>query len=121
MQRRSGRQPGWLAWSPRITALVLFLFLVCAYPQSNAQAIWAEAGTSTMMRASGFQMNYHWAPVQGWLSAGWQDGFTFGGFVQTKVHQYDVGIGDRYQPLVIDTDVFDQSRYFAGRGISLQR
>jgi hypothetical protein len=74
-----------------------------------------------MMRASGFQVNYRWAPVQGWFGAGWSDGFTFGGFLQTKVQHMDVGVGDRYQALVLDTDVFDQSRYFAGRGIFVQK
>lgn len=101
--------------------MALLFFVLGASEKLTAQAIWAEAGTSTMFRASGFQVNYRWAPVQGWLGAGWSDGFSLGGFVQTRVDHMDVGIGDRYQPLVLDTDVFDQSRYFAGRGVFLQR
>jgi len=121
MQRKSGFQFGRFAWSLGTLVLVLSLFLIGSSSSSSAQAIWAEGGTSTMMRASGFQLSYRWDPVQGWFGAGWQDGFSFGGFVQTHIQQYDVGMGDRYQPLVIDTDVFDQSRYFAGRGVFLQR
>lgn len=74
-----------------------------------------------MMRASGFDLNYNWAPVKGWFSAGWQQGLTLGGFMETRLDGYDVGVGDRYQPMVIDTDVFDQSRYFAERGVFLLR
>lgn len=121
MQRRSGFQFGRYVWSLRTAGLALFLFLVIACRPAAAQSIWGEAGTSTMIRASGFQLNYQWAPVQGWFGAGWQQGFTFGGFVQTNIDHYDVGVGDRYQPMVIDTDVFDQSRYFAGRGLFVQK
>jgi hypothetical protein len=74
-----------------------------------------------MFRASGFQLNYNWAPVSGWFGAGWQNGATVGGYLQTTVDHYDVGIGDRYQPMNIDTDVFDQSRYFAGLGVFVQK
>ena len=120
MQRRDGLQFGRYAWSKWTCCLLLSLFLLIT-SSAKAQSIWGEAGTSTMLRASGFQVNYNWAPVQGWFGAGWQDGFTVGGFLETRVRQYDVGIGDRYQPMVVDTDVFDQSRYFAGRGVFVER
>jgi len=118
MQRRGDSQSGRYVWSSWTFAL-LFLLLIAFSQQSPAQAIWAEGGTSTMIRASGFELNYDWKPMQGWFGAGWQQGFTFGGFMQTQLHGYDVGIGDRYQPMVLDTDVFDQSRYFAERGVFL--
>src|SRR3954447_5459781 len=120
MRASSGYQFGVSTRSLRAFAL-LCLCVLAISTKLSAQAIWAEGGTSTMMRASGFQVNYRWAPVQGWFGAGWSDGFTFGGFLQTKVQHMDVGVGDRYQALVLDTDVFDQSRYFAGRGIFVQK
>jgi hypothetical protein len=119
MQRSGGVSNGGRFRSGWAFAL-LFLVVISA-TAGQAQAIWAEGGTSTMMRASGFQVNYRWSPVQGWLGAGWSDRFTVGGFLQTRIHHMDVGVGDRYQPLLLDTDVFDQSRYFAGRGVFLQK
>ncbi len=98
----------------------LILLLIGASATANAQSVWAEAGTSTMFRASGFEVNYRWAPVQGWASASWSDGFHVGGYLQTQVKNYKLGAGDWYQPLSLDTDVFDQSRYFAGRGVTVQ-
>ena len=80
---------------------VLFgiMLLLSFNKNANAQSVWAEGGTSTMFRASGFQVNYHWAPVQGWASASWSDGFHVGGYLQTQIKGYNVGAGDWYQPL----------------------
>lgn len=102
-------------------ALLVFLFSLAEALPSFAQSIWVQGGTSTMFRASGMQVNYNWAPVRGWFGAGWQNGFTPGGFLETTIDHYDVGIGDRYQSMTIDTDVFDQSRYFAGLGAFVQK
>jgi len=104
----------------RCAPTCVFLLLVMTL-SARAQSVWATAGTSTMFRASGFEVNYHWAPVQGWASASWSDGFHVGGYLQTEVRGYKLGAGDWYQPLTLDTDVFDQSRYFAGRGITVQQ
>jgi hypothetical protein len=101
----------------------VFVFLISLFFSDTAfsQSIWAEAGTSTMFRASGFDVNYRWAPVQGFVSAGWSDGFHVGGLLQTRVKGVNVGVGDWYQSLALDTDVFDQSRYFSGRGVAVQK
>ncbi|HYG99300.1 MAG TPA: hypothetical protein VD837_09225 [Terriglobales bacterium] len=113
--RSIGRRAPW-------AALVIVLSLVTLVSQhARAQAVWAQGGTSTMMSASGFQLDYRWAPVQGWLGFGFSDGTMVGGYVETKVRRFDVGFGDRYQPLTLSSDFFDGGRYFAGRGITVTR
>lgn len=106
---------------------LLFIVALCAgvHPcAANAQAVWGKVGTSTLMEASGFEMDYKWSkwmPVQGWIGAGYSDSFNIGGYLQTRTHGYDVGLGDRYLPFVLSTDVFDQSRYFSARGAFVHR
>jgi hypothetical protein len=87
----------------------------------SAQSLNAAAGTSTFLDASGFQLDYKWAPVTGWLGLGVSDGAQVGGFLGTKYRGFDLGAGDRPLPFVLDTDVFDQSYMFYGRGVSLGR
>jgi hypothetical protein len=120
MKRKDSAQLASIAALAVKCVIWLVLLLIVGGGIANAQSVWAEAGTSTMFRASGFEVNYRWAPVQGWASASWSEGFHVGGFLQTRIKDYSVGAGDWYQPMVLDTDVFDQSRYFAGRGITVQ-
>jgi hypothetical protein len=104
-----------------ITACALAL-LPCVFTEPvQAQAVWGKVGTSSLMEASGFEMNYKWAPVQGWLGMGVSDSFNLGGYLQTRVYRSDVGFGDRYLPFVLSTDEFETSRYFSGRGIFAHR
>ncbi len=107
----------------RVWMLSLTLCL-CGVLPASAQSVWGKVGTSTLMQASGFQMDYKlskWTPMQGWLGLGHSDSFDIGGYVQTRTHGYEVGLGDRYIPFVLSTDVFDQSRYFSARGGFLHR
>jgi hypothetical protein len=106
----------------RIQAACLFAFLFAlAVGPLSAQAVWGKAGTSTMMNASGFEMNYKWAPVSGWIGVGYSDGVSVGGYLQTRVAGYDLGAGDRYLPFTLSTDVFEKSRYFSSRGLFVHR
>ncbi len=103
-------------------ALFLMLTVLAGLPLPVlAQSIWAQGGTSTLMSASGFQLDYKWAPVQGWFGAGVSDGAVIGGYLGSHYHNYDIGLGDRYQPMNLETDIFDGNRYFAGRGVYLSR
>ena len=101
-------------------SLCVSLFVFAVGPLS-AQAVWGKAGTSTLMNASGFEMNYKWAPVSGWLGGGYSDGVSVGGYLQTRVNNYDLGAGDRYLPFTLSTDVFERSRYFSSRGLFVHR
>ncbi len=106
----------------KIQAACLFVFLFAfALGPLSAQAVWGKAGTSTLMNASGFEMNYKWAPVSGWIGAGYSDGASVGGYLQTRVAGYDLGAGDRYLPFTLSTDVFEKSRYFSSRGLFVHR
>src|ERR1700681_3323082 len=76
----------------RVALIVVLLSMVCASSRLCAQSVWAQGGTSTLMSASGIQLNYRWAPVEGWLGVGIAGGSgVIGGF--------------------------DGGRYFAGRGL----
>ena len=104
----------------KAACLLLFLF---AFGEQGliAQAFWGTAGTSTLMNASGVEMNYKWAPVSGWIGGGYADGPSVGGYLQTHVDGYDVGAGDRYLPFSLSTDLFEKSRYFSSRGLFVHR
>lgn len=104
----------------RIAWLFLIVFALAVEPLS-AQAVWGKAGTSTLMNASGVEMNYKWAPVSGWIGGGYSDGASVGGYVQTRFDGYDLGAGDRYLPFTLSTDVFEKSRYFSSRGLFVHR
>ncbi len=109
----------------RLLLLRFVLVIVGAFctllTTAGAQAIYATGGVSTLMSASGFQLDYKWAPVQGWFGAGFGSGFEVGGYLQSRFHNYNLGLGDRYQEMELDTDIFDGSRYFAGRGLFVSR
>jgi hypothetical protein len=100
---------------------MLMLLLFAFTEPARAQAFWGKVGTSTLMQASGFEMNYKWAPVQGWIGMGVSAAFNFGAYLQTRAYHTDIGLGDRYLPLVLSTDEFDKSRYFSGRGVFVHR
>ena len=71
---------------------IAILLLVITWPASSpAQSVWAQGGTSTLLSASGFDVNYKWSPVQGWFSAGFSDGFLVGGYLQTRYRDFDFG------------------------------
>jgi hypothetical protein len=95
--------------------------MVLAPSRAFAQAVWARGGTSTLMSASGFQLDYHWAPVNGWFGLGFGDNVMVGGYLESHYHNYDFGLGDRYQGLNLGSDFFDGGRYFAGRGLFVTR
>jgi hypothetical protein len=86
-----------------------------------AQSLSAAVGASTFLNASGFELDYKWAPVTGWLGLGLSDGAQVGGFLGIKYRGFDLGAGDRPIPFVLDTDVFDQSYVYYGRGVSVGR
>ncbi|MBZ5565837.1 MAG: carboxypeptidase-like regulatory domain-containing protein [Acidobacteriia bacterium] len=94
---------GWTGWSPAVLA----------------QSLNAAGGTSSFLQASGFQVDYQWQPVSGWMGLAAADGLHVGGFLGTTYRGFDLGAGDRYYPFVLDTDVFDQSYIFYGRGLSV--
>jgi hypothetical protein len=101
---------------------VLLLAGLASSPLSaRAQSLSAAAGASTFLNASGFELDYKWAPVTGWLGLGVSDGTRVGGFLGTKYQGFDLGAGDRPIPFVLDTDVFDQSYVYYGRGVSVGR
>ncbi len=104
----------------KTACLFVFLFAFAESPLS-AQAFWGTAGTSSLMNASGVEMNYKWAPVSGWIGGGYADGPSVGGYLQTRVDGYDLGAGDRYLPFNLSTDVFEKSRYFSSRGLFVHR
>lgn len=64
------------------------------------------------------QLDYRWQPVWGWAGLAFTQGVHVGGFVGTTYRGFDLGAGDRYYPFVLDTDVFDRSYIFYGRGVS---
>ena len=107
----------------KLKTACLFVFLFAfAEPPLSAQAFWVKsAGTSSLMNASGVEMNYKWAPVSGWIGGGYADGPSVGGYLQTRVDGYDLGAGDRYLPFNLSTDVFEKSRYFSSRGLFVHR
>jgi len=103
---------------------IMLLFLCCvtlSVIPLSAQAVWGQAGTSTLMNASGAELNYKWAPVSGWIGGGYSNSVDLGGYLQTRVDHYDLGAGDRYLPFSLATDVFDSSRYFSARGLFVHR
>jgi hypothetical protein len=73
------------------------------------------------MNATGAELNYKWAPVNGWIGGGYSNGLDLGGYLQTRVDHYDLGAGDRYLPFSLGTDVFEKSRYFCARGLFVHR
>src|ERR1700674_1568332 len=98
--------------------LVVLLGMVCSSSRLCAQSVWAQGGTSTLMSASGIQLNYRWAPLEGWLGGGIAGGSgIIGGYVSAPYLHLALGLGDRYQPIGLETDIFDGGRYFAGRGL----
>jgi len=101
--------------------MVVALLANCAVSALRAQTISASGGTSTFLDASGFEVDYKWMPVSGWVGLGLVQGTHFGGFLGTTYRGYDLGFGDRYIPFVLDTDVFDHSYYFYGRGVSVSQ
>src|SRR5512146_2531855 len=113
MSLRRAVQPGKLASTAGLFVL-LYLFVSV---QASAQSVWAKGGVSTLMGSSGFETDYKWAPVEGWFGAGFGNGFEVGGYTQTRMGSYTFGAGDRYLPMNLGTDIFDGSRYFAGRGV----
>jgi hypothetical protein len=103
----------------KFAAAASLFALLCLFVsvQAPAQSVWAKGGVSTLMGSSGFETDYKWAPVQGWFGAGFGNGFEVGGYTQMKTGGYTFGAGDRYLPINLGTDIFDGSRYFAGRGL----
>jgi hypothetical protein len=94
--------------------------LLCPAPV-GAQSLTASGGASSFLDASGLAFNYKWAPFSGWFGAGFTPGFQVGGFVGATYHGTQVGVGDRFYPFVLDTDVLDRSYYFDGLGLSVSR
>lgn len=111
----------WAAHQAAIAMLAIALLCALNAQPAHAQAVWARGGVSTLMNASGFELNYKWSPVQGWFGLGFSDGALFGGYVESKYRGMNVGVGDRYQELRIGSDMFDEGRYFTGRGISVRK
>ena len=101
---------------PAVSFLLLLAMVFSCLPLS-AQSAWVRGGTSTLMNASGVQLDYRWAPVQGWFGVGFADGAVGGGYLGMRYRRFDVGVGDRYQGLGLETDIFDGGRYFSGRGV----
>ncbi len=106
---------------PRVMLGVLAAsFLLC--PEGvRAQSLTLAGGASTFLDASGFQLQYQWAPVAGWLGAGMGDSLHVGGYLGTNYQGTEFGIGDRLFPFLLDTDVLDRSYYFNGRGLTVTR
>jgi hypothetical protein len=107
---------------PRRLILLLGLAACLLKPGPLAgQTFDASGGTSSFLNASGFQVDYQWTPVQGWVGLGSSRGLHPGGYLGTSFHGMNLGLGDRYYPFVLDTDVFDQTAYFDARGVTLSR
>ncbi len=105
-----------------VQGLAMLLVFYCwgvQPPSGRAQSLTAAGGTSSFLQASGFQVDYPWQPVSGWAGLAVTDGPHVGGFLGTTYRGFDLGAGDRYYPFVLDTDVFDQSYIFYGRGLSV--
>jgi len=107
-----------------LTELVPWLvgvwFLVFPF-QLIAQSFDVTGGTSSLINASGFAVNYKWAPVQGWVGLGATPEVRMGGALRTEYQGYDVSIGDQMFPYVLDTDVFERDQYFDALGLALSR
>jgi hypothetical protein len=84
-----------------------------------AQSIEAAAGTSSLIGATGFEMKYKLAPVDGWFGLTSMGGMRPGGLVSGESHGYNISLGDQFYPFVLDTDQFERSQYFNARGLTV--
>ncbi len=123
--RKAVARRGQMEVSPRFRHLVmlgatLMVTLGCA-SRSAGQSLKASGGTSSFLDASGFLVDYRWPFLSGWFGAGFNNSLRLGGFVGTSYRGTDFGVGDRFYPFVLETDVVDRSYYFNGRGLSISR
>lgn len=86
---------------------------------AEAQIFQVGAGTSSQFRAHGGSVALRGPGYDGWFGIGSLDGLKFGAFMRTKVRGYTLGFGDDAIPFRLPSDVFDNSHYFMGRGISV--
>jgi hypothetical protein len=76
------RQRNFAVWA----LLVGVLILPGTLP---AQSLDARGGTSTFLDTSGFLLDYRWAPLNGWVGIGCNQGTHAGGFVGTTYRGTD--------------------------------
>jgi hypothetical protein len=89
--------------------------------QAAGQSFDLSGGTSSLINASGFAVNYKWAPVDGWVGLAATDQVRLGGALRTQYNGYNVSLGDQIFPFVFDTDVFERYQYFDARGVAFSR
>lgn len=111
----------WKSDKSQLAAALAVLYLLAFPFQVPAQSFDLSGGTSSLINASGFAVNYKWAPVDGWVGLAATPDVRLGGALRTQYDGYNVCIGDQIFPFVFDTDVFERYQYFDGRGVAVSR
>ena len=107
--------------SPVLSTWVSIILLLANETTVKGQVFQLGAGTSSQYRAHGGSVAIRGLNYDGWMGIGSLDGLSFGAFLRTQVDGYTLGFGDDAIPFRVPTDVFDNSHYFMGRGLSVAR
>ena len=116
-------QPRALPTSAKRRLLALGILALASFlntPLASAQAFQVEGGSSSLFQASGGSVDIHAPNYDGWMGLGTLDGqVRLGAFLSTQWQGYTFGAGDHTIPFQFPTDIFDNSHYFLGRGVSV--
>ncbi len=114
--------PGALRKVSRAIPITIVCVMCLAWPhRAEGQVFRLTGGSSSLLDAEGGSLEVHAADYTGRIDLGYLGRPSLGFFFSRPYKTSLLGAGDQQIPFVLPTDLFDQSFYFLGRGLSLSR
>ena len=89
--------------------------------QVESQAVMQlEGGGNSVTGGYGGSLNFWTRRTEGWIGAGYADGWRIGGYAKTIVGRDTVGAGSRFESLSLPTDLFGGAPYILTQGVDWQ-
>lgn len=105
-----------------LTVWTLAAFALLSCRESNAQVFRLTGGASSGFQAQGAGIEVRGKDYEAWSGAGVSSGHViFGSFVQIRLHQYTVKVGDNDIAITLPTDIFGAPSRLQTRGVSIDK
>lgn len=89
--------------------------------EMRAQAVvQVEGGGNSVTGGYGGSANFWTRHTEGWIGAGYADGWRVGGYAKTVVGRDTIGAGSRFESLSLPTDLFGGAPYILTQGVDWQ-